>query len=164
MELLLLVFFFSFLSSALHLEISFKVYYNGNNVCKFILFPRTCQCSKSVQMKGVGPNGYTMTLFQSLANAAGYDPERGPGSSCNASSASGQCVLPWGGGTKAVSSVVLIANGLSFAVGFQCNSVWVIDLHLFLQLKGLGCTIHDSRLSRWLWVIRSLVFARNYMH
>ena len=73
-------------------------------------------------MKGVGPNGYTMTLFQSLANAAGYDPVQGPGSSCSASNASGQCVLPWVGGTKSVSSVVLIANGLSFAVSFHFNS------------------------------------------
>ena len=73
-------------------------------------------------MKGVAPNGYTMTLFQSLANAAGYDPVRGPGSSCNPSNTSGQCVLPWGGGTKAVSSVVLIANGLSFAVSFHFNN------------------------------------------
>ena len=33
-----------------HLEISFKVYYNGNNVCKFILFTIlfTRNCSKSV--------------------------------------------------------------------------------------------------------------------
>ena len=57
-----------------------------------------------------------MTLFQSLATAAGYDPVKGPGSSCNAADASGQCVLPWGGGTKAVSSVVLVSNGVSFAV------------------------------------------------
>jgi len=57
-----------------------------------------------------------MTLFQSLANAAGYDPVKGPGNSCSAGDASGQCVVPWGGGSKAVSSVVLIANGISFAV------------------------------------------------
>jgi hypothetical protein len=87
-----------------------------------------------------------MTLFQSLANAAGYDPVSGPGSSCNASNASGQCVLPWGGGTKAVSSVVLIANGLSFAVSFHFNSISVVDHHLLSQ--GPVCTIHDSRLSR----------------
>ena len=125
-------------------------------------FPRTC--SQSFQMKGVGPNGYTMTLFQSLANAAGYDPVSGPGSSCNASNASGQCVLPWAGGTKAVSSVVLIANGLSFAVSFHWhfNSISVVDHHVSLQ--GPDCSIHDSRLSRWLWIIRSLVIARNYMH
>ena len=59
-----------------------------------------------------------MTLFQSLATSAGFDPVRGPGSSCNDAAASGQCVLPWAGGTKAVSSVVLIANGISFAVRF----------------------------------------------
>jgi hypothetical protein len=64
----------------------------------------------------VGPNGFSMTLFQSLANAAGFDPVKGPGSSCSAEDASGQCVLPWAGGTKAVASVVLVANGVSFAV------------------------------------------------
>jgi hypothetical protein len=60
-----------------------------------------------------------MTLFQSLATSAGFDPARGPGSSCNDADASGQCVLPWAGGTKAVSSVVLISNGVSFAVGVR---------------------------------------------
>jgi hypothetical protein len=72
------------------------VYYNGDN--------------------GVGPNGFSMTLFQSLANGAGWDPVAGKGSSCSAPDASGQCVLPWAGGTKSVNSVVLIANGISFAV------------------------------------------------
>ncbi|KAF9057521.1 MFS general substrate transporter [Panaeolus papilionaceus] len=75
---------------------SYYLYYNGDN--------------------GVGPLGFSMTLFQSLANAAGYDPVKGPGSSCNSADASGQCVVPWGNGTKAVSSVVLIANGVSFAI------------------------------------------------
>jgi hypothetical protein len=96
-------------------------------------------------MKGVGP-GYSMTLFQMLANAAGYDPVRGPGSSCNASNASGQCVVPWVGGTKAVSSVVLIANGASFAVSFQFE--W-LNLHkISLSLQGHDCDIHHHRLSR----------------
>ncbi|KAL1664481.1 autophagy-related protein 22-like protein [Schizophyllum commune] len=75
---------------------SYYMYYNGDN--------------------GVGPNGYSMTLFQSLAYSAGYDPVKGPGSSCNADDASGQCVVPWAGGTKSVSSAVLVANGVSFAV------------------------------------------------
>ncbi|TCD61408.1 hypothetical protein EIP91_008512 [Steccherinum ochraceum] len=75
---------------------SYYLYYNGDN--------------------GVGPNGYSMTLFQALATAAGFDPVKGLGSSCTADDASGQCVLPWGGGTKAVSSIVLVANGVSFAV------------------------------------------------
>lgn len=61
-----------------------------------------------------------MTLFQSLATAAGYDPVRGPGSSCSDENASGQCVLPWGSGEKAVSSIVLVANGVSFAVRCLC--------------------------------------------
>ncbi|CAK5278404.1 unnamed protein product [Mycena citricolor] len=56
---------------------------------------------------GVGPNGFSMTLFQSLAFAAGYDPIAGPGSSCSAANASGQCVVPWGRGHKSVTSVVL---------------------------------------------------------
>ena len=60
--------------------------------------------------------GYTQTLFQGLATAAGYDPVAGPGSSCLADTASGQCVVPWGSGTKSVSSVVLVANGVSFAI------------------------------------------------
>ncbi|THH21372.1 hypothetical protein EUX98_g8398 [Antrodiella citrinella] len=75
---------------------SYYMYYNGDN--------------------GVGPNGYSMTLFQSLATAAGYDPVKGPGSSCSASDASGRCVLPWGKGTKEVTAVVLVSNGVSFAV------------------------------------------------
>lgn len=64
--------------------------------------------------------GFSFTLFQSLATAAGYDPVKGPGSKCEASDASGKCVVAWGRGTKAVSSVVLIANGVSFAVSRPC--------------------------------------------
>jgi MFS-type transporter involved in bile tolerance (Atg22 family) len=64
----------------------------------------------------IGPLMYTMTLFQRLATAAGYDPAVGPGSSCLSSTASGQCVLPWMGGTKPVASIVLVANGISFAI------------------------------------------------
>ncbi|KAL4081451.1 autophagy-related protein 22-like protein [Scleroderma yunnanense] len=63
---------------------------------------------------GTGP-GYTQILFQNLATAAGYDPVTGPGSSCTAPEASGQCVLPWGSGTKPVASIVLLANGVGFA-------------------------------------------------
>ena len=60
--------------------------------------------------------GYTMTLFQLLRTNGGYDPVEGSGSSCTASDASGQCVVKWGGGTKAVASVVLIANGINIAI------------------------------------------------
>jgi len=77
-------------------------------ICPFSLF--------MLYNQGVGPLGYTQTLFQGLTTAAGYDPVAGPGSSCLADTASGQCVVPWGSGTKSVSSVVLIANGISFAI------------------------------------------------
>ncbi|EIN11046.1 hypothetical protein PUNSTDRAFT_133100 [Punctularia strigosozonata HHB-11173 SS5] len=75
---------------------SYYLYYNGDN--------------------GVGPNGYSMTLFQSLATSAGWDPVRGKGSSCTDDGASGRCVVPWAGGSKGVTSVVLVANGASFAI------------------------------------------------
>lgn len=83
--------------------------------------------------KGVGPLGFSMTLFQSLAFSAGYDPSQGPGSSCNADGASGQCVLPWAGGTKTVSSVVLISNGISFAV--SCCIFYVNTSMLNVQMN-----------------------------
>ncbi|KAH8113677.1 MFS general substrate transporter [Phellopilus nigrolimitatus] len=86
---------------------------------------------------GVGPNGYSLTLFQSLANSAGYDPVRGSGSSCNDVGASGQCVLPWGSGTKSVSSVVLVSNGLSFAV-------------MTLIFTTIGSAADYGNFSRWL--------------
>ena len=71
----------------------------------------------AVRGQGVGPLGFTMTLFQLLTTEAGYDPVNGPGSSCTADDASGQCVVRWGPNrTKAVASVVLIANGISFAM------------------------------------------------
>ncbi|KAF9231904.1 hypothetical protein BU15DRAFT_67945, partial [Melanogaster broomeanus] len=63
-----------------------------------------------------GPYSYTQTLFQNIATAAGYDHVSGPGSSCLADTASGQCVLPWMGSTKSVSSIILVANGVSFAI------------------------------------------------
>lgn len=113
------------------------MYYNGDNVCKSlqtelrlifadvdtfpvlrVLVPMVGRIIRT--FSNCRPDfislGYSMTLFQSLATAAGYDPVKGPGSSCLANDASGQCVLPWAGGTKAVSSIVLVANGVSFAV------------------------------------------------
>ncbi|KAH9986336.1 autophagy-related protein 22-like protein [Russula compacta] len=62
---------------------------------------------------GVGP---VFSSHLGFATAAGYDPVHGPGSSCLDPHASGKCVVPWGNGTRAVSSVVLLANGISFAV------------------------------------------------
>jgi hypothetical protein len=69
---------------------SYYLYYNGDN--------------------GVGPGSYSQALFQSALTSAGFQPDTGE--PCTGDSA---CVVPWAGGTRAVSSVVLIANGLTFA-------------------------------------------------
>ncbi|KAL4810299.1 autophagy-related protein 22-like protein [Aspergillus unguis] len=70
---------------------AYYLYYNGNN--------------------GVGPRSYTQTLFQWALNGSGWQPNTNPRQPCTESS---PCVVPWAGGTRATSSVVLIANGLSF--------------------------------------------------
>ncbi|KAJ7872080.1 autophagy-related protein 22-like protein [Mycena leptocephala] len=93
---------------------------------------------------GVGPNGYSMTLFQSLAFAAGYDPVAGVGSSCSSDSSSGQCVLPWGGGTKSVTSVVLIANGVSFAI-------------MTMIFTTIGSAADYGTFGRWLLLIITVI-------
>ena len=97
---------------------SFSVYYNGDNgvgplvsylVLAFLIVGKLMTVHYSYQ-------GFSMTLFQSMAFAAGYDPVAGPGSDCSAEGSSGQCVVPWAGGTKNVNSVVLVATGINFAV------------------------------------------------
>ncbi|KAJ5163547.1 Major facilitator superfamily domain general substrate transporter, partial [Penicillium coprophilum] len=70
---------------------SYYLYYNGDN--------------------GVGPGSYSQALFQWALNGAGHQPGSDPPRACTDSSA---CVVPWAGGTRSVSSVVLIANGLCF--------------------------------------------------
>ncbi|KAI0921003.1 hypothetical protein AcV5_001263 [Taiwanofungus camphoratus] len=85
-----------------------------------------------------------MTLFQSLANAAGYDPVAGPGSSCTAADASGKCVLPWGKGTKSVNSVVLVANGVSFAV-------------MTMIFTTIGSAADYGTFGRWLLLVITVI-------
>ncbi|KAL5357682.1 autophagy-related protein 22-like protein [Aspergillus floccosus] len=70
---------------------SYYLYYNGDN--------------------GVGPGSYSQALFQWALNGAGWQPGTNPRKPCSESS---PCVVPWAGGTRSVSSVVLIANGLCF--------------------------------------------------
>ncbi|KAJ5643929.1 uncharacterized protein N7484_006436 [Penicillium longicatenatum] len=71
---------------------SYYLYYNGDN--------------------GVGPGSYSQALFQWALTNAGYIPDTNPPQPCTDSSA---CVVPWAGGTRSTSSVILIANGLCFA-------------------------------------------------
>ncbi|CAD6583982.1 MAG: hypothetical protein TREMPRED_003707 [Tremellales sp. Tagirdzhanova-0007] len=70
-------------------EWAYYLYYNGDS--------------------GVGPNGYSATLFQNLLTQAGHDSVTG--GACT----TGTCLVNFGG-DKPVASVVLIANGISFGI------------------------------------------------
>lgn len=134
----------------MYANISSSTNYSGSNI---------------IQIKGVGPTLFSLTLFQSLVTAAGYDPTRGPGSSC---SASGQCVVPWGKGTKAVSSVVLIANGASFAVCFHSICIlFQIFMVVCKILTAIFTTIASAAdygtFGRWLlFVITCICWAAQF--
>ncbi|KAH9032920.1 autophagy-related protein 22-like protein [Lactarius hengduanensis] len=88
--------------------------------------------------------GYSLTLFQGLATAAGYDPVRGPGSSCRGQEPSIECVLPWGSGTKAVSSIALVANGVGFAI-------------MTLVLTAIGPAADYRMFGNWLLLISTVI-------
>jgi hypothetical protein len=107
-----------------------------------------------------------LTIFQDLATLAGYDPVRGPGSSCMGRNASGKCVLPWGNGTKSVSSVVLLANGISFAV---CHIIYVLDLPLLvimnilfqittITLTAIGPVADYGTLGKWPLLVTTIIY------
>ncbi|RDW59791.1 autophagy-related protein [Coleophoma cylindrospora] len=101
---------------------SYYLYYNGDN--------------------GVGPGSYSQALFQSALTGAGWDPAISPPQKGNCSS--GGCVVSWGSGTKAVSSVVLIANGLCFAI---MTCIFVI----------LGSAADYGSFGRWLLLFLTVV-------
>lgn len=79
---------------------------------------------------GIGPMSYSLTLFQALATAAGYDPHIGPGSVCTS-----ECVIPFAGKPKNVTSVVLIANGIAFGVSdlYYFPLEWPWDVASFVS-------------------------------
>ena len=92
------------------------MYYNGDNgVGPLVSLPPGFG-GLIIGFSHLSEQSYSLILFQSLAFTAGYDPVAGPGSPCSAGDASGKCVVSWVGGTKSVSSVVLVATGISFAV------------------------------------------------
>lgn len=63
--------------------------------------------------------GYSLTLFQSLITSAGFDSIKGLGSKCDLNlQPESECVIHFGSSIKSVESVVLVANGLAFAVGW----------------------------------------------
>ncbi|KAJ8456567.1 hypothetical protein ONZ51_g12045 [Trametes cubensis] len=96
---------------------SYYLYHNGDN--------------------GIGPYGKCYAVVRALAHKAGYDPAQGPGNSC---SPTGRCVLPWVGGVKSVSSIVLIAQGVSFAV-------------ITLLLTTVGPVADYGRFGRWVLLV-----------
>ena len=98
---------------------SYYAYYNGDN--------------------GVGPGSYSQALFQSSLTGAGFRPDTG-----EPCTGDGACVVPWGTGTKAVSSVVLIANGLTFTV-------------LTLIFVWLGSAADYGSFARWLLLLLTLI-------
>jgi hypothetical protein len=105
---------------------------------------------------------YSLTILQELATAAGYDPVRGLGSSCLVPGASGKCVLPWGSGTKAVSSIVLVANGVGFAV---CQFLQPIAIMAHLPLSQIMTLVYATigpaadygTFGRWLLLVSTAI-------
>lgn len=61
----------------------------------------------------MGPGSYSQALFQQAVTEAGHDPSL-PIAKGNCTT--GGCVVPWGNGTRSVASVVLVANGICFAI------------------------------------------------
>ncbi|BDD56917.1 hypothetical protein MAP00_002332 [Monascus purpureus] len=100
---------------------SYYLYYNGDN--------------------GVGPGSYTTALFQWALNGAGWQPGTEPRQPCTDSS---PCVVPWAGGTRTVSSVVLVANGLCFTF-MTIIFVW------------LGSAADYGTFGRWLLLVLTVV-------
>jgi hypothetical protein len=88
---------------------------------------------------GVGPGSYSQALFQSSLNGAGHIP--GTDQDCTATS---QCVVPWAGGTRSVSSVVLIANGLCFTF-------------MTLMFVWLGSAADYGSFGRWLLLALTVI-------
>ncbi|ORY20995.1 MFS general substrate transporter [Naematelia encephala] len=98
-------------------EWAYYLYYNGDS--------------------GVGPNGYSGTLFQSLATAAGYD--RDTGEACG----SGTCMLNFGG-PKTVASVVLISQGISFGI-------------MTLLFTTIGSCADYGVWNKWILIVATIV-------
>ncbi|KAF9526404.1 MFS general substrate transporter [Crepidotus variabilis] len=80
-------------------------------------FPTTRKELWSYYLYYIGNNGlsgfnFGPSQFQNLLFLAGYDPGLGPGSACGDNG----CVLPYLGKVRDVNSIVLLTNGISFAI------------------------------------------------
>ncbi|KAL8292883.1 hypothetical protein RQP46_000577 [Phenoliferia psychrophenolica] len=74
---------------------------------------------------GLGPYNFGSSQMQDLMYLAGYDPDVLPVGS--APCGDGSCYLPWAGGAKPVTSVILDVSGIQFA----CQVVLLIFLGSF---------------------------------
>jgi hypothetical protein len=101
---------------------SYYLYYNGDN--------------------GVGPGSYSQALFQSALTSAGWDPAITPIEKGNCGNTG--CVVSWGSGTRSVASVVLIANGLCFAI-------------MTVIFVALGSAADYGTFGRWLLLFLTVV-------
>ena len=101
-------------------------------------------------VQSVGPFVFTMALFQSLVSSAGFNPSH-PDQQCE-SGTSADCVVPWAGGSMSVSGVVLIANGLSFAVStMKCYLSW-----RFFYITDHGLIVYYPWFNGRLWYQREM--------
>lgn len=91
---------------------------------------------------GVGPGSYSQALFQYALTQAGWDPDVKPIQKGNCGNAG--CVIPWGSGTRSVASVVLIANGICFAV-------------MTVMFVGLGSAADYGSFGRWLLLVLTVI-------
>ncbi|KAH9032933.1 MFS general substrate transporter [Lactarius hengduanensis] len=98
-----------------------------------------------VQYAGTRTPGWEM--YSGLATAAGYDPVRGPGSSCLAPGASRICVLPWGSGTKEIMALVFATIGP--AADYRTFGRWLILVSTAICWAAQFASMTLTSPSRW---------------
>ncbi|KAF4614134.1 hypothetical protein D9613_007831 [Agrocybe pediades] len=90
---------------------SYYLYYVGNN--------------------GLSGFNFGPSQFQNLLFLAGYDPTVGPGSPCSING----CVLPYLGKIRDINSIVLLTNGISFAIQ---AALLLPNITIFFTLFAIG--------------------------
>ncbi|KAF9475099.1 MFS general substrate transporter [Pholiota conissans] len=102
---------------------SYYLYYIGNN--------------------GLSGFNFGPSQFQNLLFLAGYDPVLGPGNACGANG----CVLPYLGKIRDINSIVLLTNGISFAIqaalllfigAWADYGRWRPNITIFFTLVAIG--------------------------